>query len=110
MSRSAHQPLASSNLIAANAFGWFPNSILESAWRQARAVFPSQSPHFLAPRVYDRDEACQAFLDACNVRHPNGKISGFVIEDHEYRLTRAGPLRVAPVVMRVFHSEASHGR
>lgn len=44
---------------AANSRGWFPASLLERAWKEARAVSPwhSQRPFFLFDRVYERQGA-----------------------------------------------------
>lgn len=40
---------------AAREWGWFPNSLLERAWQQAKVVSPFEPPNFVHPRVYDRN-------------------------------------------------------
>lgn len=44
---------------AAREWGWFPNTFLEQAWRQAKVVAPFEPPNFVNPRVYDRTGARQ---------------------------------------------------
>lgn len=82
-----------------------------------REVFPFQAGlasdgywQALLPLVYDGDAACAAFVEAFNERHPTRPLRGLVVEDHKHVLTSQGPLPVAPVVMRVYDPEASHGR
>lgn len=51
---------------ATRTFAWFPHSYLDGAWQQARAVAPDLlgSPHWLRPRVYDREGARTVDADA----------------------------------------------
>lgn len=69
----------------------------------AVAGFPSDGYwQALLPLVYDGDETCQRFLDAYRQAAPQRKMKGFIISDDKHRLTVEGPIRVAPVVMRVY--------
>jgi hypothetical protein len=43
----------------AREWGWFPNSLIEQAWRQAKVVAPFAPPNFVNSRVYDRQGARQ---------------------------------------------------
>lgn len=56
----------------------------------------------LLPLVYDGDEKCLEFLEAFNLRNPEERLRGFVIHDEKHRLTRMGPVPVAPVVMKAY--------
>ena len=56
----------------------------------------------LLPLVYDGDKKCREFLEAFNLRNPEEQLRGFVIHDEKHRLTRMGPVLVAPVVMKVY--------
>ena len=56
----------------------------------------------LIPLVYDGDEVSRRFLDAYNRAVPEARLRGFVVHDTKHRLTAEGPVKVAPVVMRVF--------
>jgi hypothetical protein len=69
----------------------------------AVAGFPSDGYwQALLPLVYDGDEPCRRFLEAYQKAAPRRKLVGFIISDDKHRLTAAGPIRVAPVVMRVY--------
>lgn len=43
----------------AREWGWFPNSLIEQAWRQAKVVAPFEPPNFVNSRVCDRQGARQ---------------------------------------------------
>lgn len=43
----------------AREWGWFPNSVIEKAWRQAKVVAALGAPNFTNRRVYERDGARQ---------------------------------------------------
>jgi len=38
----------------AREWGWFPNSVIEKAWRQAKFVASLEAPNFVNQRVYER--------------------------------------------------------
>jgi hypothetical protein len=63
-----------------------------------------------APLIHGTDAERQAFLDRHNARRGAGPLRGFAVLDERQRLTRHGPVRVAPVVMHVFPEDALDAR
>ncbi|MFQ5505100.1 MAG: hypothetical protein ACE5F1_09930, partial [Planctomycetota bacterium] len=61
----------------------------------------------LVPLLYDGAGLRRQFLDAYNARHPERPLAGFIVQVRRHRLTKRGPVAVAPIVYRVHPEELS---
>ena len=59
----------------------------------------------LVPLVHGGDTVAEAFLEDYNHRHREHPIRGLMVQETRTRLTRDGPVRVAPVVMMRYRSK-----